>query len=57
MLGTLIVEQFMERRNWPYAAAASVCLLGIIAVPVAVSLFDRDSAPAPAGPTERARHA
>src|SRR5581483_6746707 len=29
VLGTLIVQQFMERRNWPYAAAAAACLLAI----------------------------
>ena len=41
VLGTLIVEQFMERRNWPYATGAAVCLLGMIAFPVAASLLYR----------------
>ena len=41
VLGTLIVEQFMERRNWPYASAASVCLMLLIAVPAAASAFGR----------------
>jgi spermidine/putrescine transport system permease protein len=34
VLGTLIVQEFMERRNWPYAAAASVWLLAIVSLPV-----------------------
>ncbi len=30
VLGTLVVEEFMERRNWPYASAASIWLLAIV---------------------------
>ena len=41
VLGTLIVQQFMERRNWPYASAAAVWLLAVVAVPVVVSLASR----------------
>jgi len=31
VLGTLVVEEFIERRNWPYASAASIWLLAIVA--------------------------
>ena len=41
VLGTLIVQQFMERRNWPYASAAAIWLLAVVAVPVIVSLASR----------------
>lgn len=34
VLGTLIVQQFMERRNWPYAAASSLWLLALVCVPL-----------------------
>lgn len=30
VLGTLVVHEFMERRNWPYASAASMWLLAIV---------------------------
>jgi len=43
VLGTLIVQQFMERRNWPYASAAAVWLLAVVAVPVIVSLASRQA--------------
>jgi len=36
VLGTLITQQFMERRNWPFAAAAAMLLLGLILVPATV---------------------
>jgi spermidine/putrescine transport system permease protein len=39
VLGTLIVQQFMERRNWPYAAASAMWLLGVVLLPVVVSLM------------------
>lgn len=38
VLGTLIVQQFMERRNWPYAAATSVWLLAIVTIPIALTV-------------------
>jgi ABC-type spermidine/putrescine transport system permease subunit I len=41
VLGTLIVEQFMERRNWPFASAAAVVLLGVIALPLLASTLGR----------------
>jgi ABC-type spermidine/putrescine transport system permease subunit I len=43
VLGTLIVQQFMERRNWPYASAAAMWLLAVVAVPIIVSLTSRES--------------
>jgi spermidine/putrescine transport system permease protein len=36
VLGTLIAQQFMERRNWPFASAAAMLLLGLILVPATV---------------------
>jgi ABC-type spermidine/putrescine transport system permease subunit I len=42
VVGTLIVQNFMERRNWPYAAACAVWLLGIVVVPIVVSMLNRD---------------
>jgi spermidine/putrescine transport system permease protein len=36
VLGTLIVTEFIERRNWPYAAAAAVWLLLLVTAPLAV---------------------
>ncbi len=39
VLGTLIVQQFMERRNWPYAAAAALWLLAIVTLPILLSAF------------------
>ena len=33
VLGSQIVKQFMERRNWPYAAACAVWLLALVALP------------------------
>jgi spermidine/putrescine transport system permease protein len=36
VLGLLIVQQFMERRNWPYAAASSVWLLATVCVPLLI---------------------
>ncbi len=38
VLGTMIVEEFMERRNWPFASAAAMVLLIVIVVPAAVSI-------------------
>jgi spermidine/putrescine transport system permease protein len=49
VLGTLIVQQFTERRNWPYASAAAVCLLSIVAVPVVISAFGRGPLAPPGG--------
>ena len=43
VLGTLIVQQFMERRNWPYASAAAMWLLAVVAVPGIVSMTSRQS--------------
>jgi spermidine/putrescine transport system permease protein len=43
VVGTLIVQQFMERRNWPYAAACAVWLLAIVLVPVVGSMMSRES--------------
>lgn len=43
-LGTLIVQQFMERRNWPYAAAACIWLLCILIVPMLFWLAHLNSA-------------
>ena len=42
VVGTLIVQNFMERRNWPYAAACAMWLLGIVLVPLVLSMFNRD---------------
>jgi ABC-type spermidine/putrescine transport system permease subunit I len=56
VLGTLIVEQFMERRNWPYATAAAVCLLGLIALPVVASVLYRSTTSSQDGLLEPARH-
>jgi ABC-type spermidine/putrescine transport system permease subunit I len=42
VIGTLIVQQFMERRNWPYAAACAVWLLVIVLLPVIASIANRD---------------
>jgi spermidine/putrescine transport system permease protein len=42
VIGTLIVQQFMERRNWPYAAACAMWLMGIVLVPMAISIVNRD---------------
>jgi len=41
VLGTLIEQQFMERRNWPYAAAAAVWLLGLVTLPAVLSALGR----------------
>lgn len=41
VLGILIVQQFMERRNWPYAAAASLWLLAIVCAPLLLWLAAR----------------
>jgi spermidine/putrescine transport system permease protein len=42
VIGTLIVQQFMDQRNWPYAAACSAWLLGIVLAPIVVSLATRE---------------
>lgn len=39
VLGTVIVQEFMERRNWPYAAACAVWLIALVLVPVVASLM------------------
>lgn len=41
VIGTLIVQQFMERRNWPYAAACAVWLLAIVLVPIVLSMVQK----------------
>ncbi|MEQ8788283.1 MAG: ABC transporter permease [Pirellulaceae bacterium] len=38
VLGTVIVQEFMERRNWPYAAACAVWLMAIVLAPLLGSL-------------------
>jgi ABC-type spermidine/putrescine transport system permease subunit I len=40
VLGTLIVEQF-RARNWPYMAAVSLWLLGLVLLPAVVSAVSR----------------
>jgi spermidine/putrescine transport system permease protein len=42
VLGTLIVTQFMERRNWPFAAAAAVWLLALVTVPIVLWALRRE---------------
>ena len=39
--GTLIVQEFMERRNWPYAAACAVWLIALVLLPIVGSLFSK----------------
>jgi spermidine/putrescine transport system permease protein len=41
VLGTLIVQQFMERRNWPYASAAAIWLLLLVTVPLVIAALRR----------------
>jgi spermidine/putrescine transport system permease protein len=36
VVATLILQQFMERRNWPYAASMTVWLITILLIPFAV---------------------
>ena len=44
VLGTEIVKQFMERRNWPFAAACAVWLLALVGIPaVLMALRGADS--------------
>jgi spermidine/putrescine transport system permease protein len=43
VVGTLIVQQFMERRNWPYAAACALWLLAIVLAPLIGSLWVRET--------------
>jgi len=38
VLGTVIVQEFMERRNWPYAAACAVWLIAVVLLPILASL-------------------
>jgi spermidine/putrescine transport system permease protein len=53
LVGTLIAQQFMELRNWPYAAACAVWLLGIVLVPMIVSLLNREIGGARSGDLPR----
>jgi ABC-type spermidine/putrescine transport system permease subunit I len=41
VVGGLIVQEFMERRNWPYAAACAMWLAAIVILPIAASLVGR----------------
>jgi spermidine/putrescine transport system permease protein len=41
VLGTLIVQQFMERRNWPYASASAMWLIGLVTLPMIVAALSR----------------
>lgn len=41
VLGNLIVQQFMDRRNWPYAAAAALWLVGIVTLPAVLAALSR----------------
>jgi len=53
VLGTLIVEQFGKGRNWPYGAAAAVWLLGLVTLPMLVSLLSRSESGTSADLVER----
>ena len=44
LIGTQIIHEFMERRNWPFAASMASCLLLLIALPLAFSLTTRRAA-------------
>lgn len=39
VIGGWIVQEFMERRNWPYAAACAIWLAALVLVPAAASLM------------------
>jgi len=46
VLGLQIVREFMERRNWPYAAACAVWLLLLVAIPAIFSALHSESSAA-----------
>jgi spermidine/putrescine transport system permease protein len=46
MIGNLIQNQFTTARNWPFGAAASFMLMGLVLVAVLTYLRVRDRAPA-----------
>jgi ABC-type spermidine/putrescine transport system permease subunit I len=45
VLGTLIEQEFMHRRNWPYASASAVWLLLVVTLPILLWTFKTRRSP------------